>query len=266
MRMTKKTINNFGIYIINWSGPQKKRNQTKIKKCVCFRRLSLVFFIYIGKTTNSTLPSSTSTVLRLVAPLLNLGHVLFMDNWFNSPSLARFLKRRKTDCVGTLRVCRKNVPIAVQKAKGNTWECQCGDLMVMAYQNRGVDRLDQMLEPYLVERKQCIKWNRKLFKRFLNISIQNSRILVEKSTGKAHQALQFRLKFVEAIANKHLLHVPKARSEATSRRRPTYPLGRLTERHFIQRIGNKERGTSMKTTYECAECGMALCLDFCFKE
>ncbi|PZC78474.1 hypothetical protein B5X24_HaOG202139 [Helicoverpa armigera] len=98
--------------------PKKKKSDENKKKCVCFRSLSLEFFIYLGKrTTNSTLPSSTSTVLRLVAPLLNLGHVLFMDNWFNSPSLARFLKRRKTDCVGTLRACRKNVPIAVQKAK-----------------------------------------------------------------------------------------------------------------------------------------------------
>lgn len=164
------------------------------------------FFIYAGHgTLDSTLPSSVATVLKLIEPLLGLGHVGYMDNWFNSPMLARYLKKNKTDCVGTLRPSRKNVPVSVQRAplaEGQFLARQSGDVMIVALQDRkrvtclstfhnvdqvlkeatpgrpssyklqivddynkgmgGVDRLDQMLEPYLVERKQCIKWTRKL--------------------------------------------------------------------------------------------------------
>lgn len=101
----------------------------------------------------------------------------------------------------------------------------------------GVNRLDQMLEPYLIERKQCIKWTRKLFKRFLNISIQNSRVLLENEMGRGYQALVFRLKLVEDLANHHLPHVPVPPSVGTAcSRRFHFPLARLTERHFIQRM------------------------------
>lgn len=295
------------------------------------------FFIYVGRrTTNSTLPSSASTVIKLVQPLLNLGHVLYMDNWFNSPMLARYLKRRRTDCVGTLRPSRRKVPAVIQRTplvEGEFVARQSGDVMVVALQDRkrltclstfhgvtqvhkearpgrsshfkleliedynhgmgGVDRLDQMLEPYLVERKQCVKWTRKLFKRLLNITVQNARILLEKSSNTKISSLTFRLALVQSIIDCHRSHIP-LRNPQNPTPRPRishsqFPAERLTERHFIRRIpitdemranvrhssnlgrrqcvwctANGRRGS--RTAYECPQCKVSLCLDFCFEQ
>jgi hypothetical protein len=41
-----------------------------------------------------------------------------MDNFYNSPALARTLKvTYKTDCVGTLNLTQKDVPLKVKNAK-----------------------------------------------------------------------------------------------------------------------------------------------------
>lgn len=296
------------------------------------------FFIYTGRgTLDSTLPSSVSTVLKLIEPLLGLGHVVYMDNWFNSPMLARYLKKKNTDCVGTLRPSRKNVPVTLQRAplaEGQFLARQSGDIMIVALQDRkrvtclstfhnidqvlkearpgrpssyklqiiedynkgmgGVDRLDQMLEPYLVERKQCVKWTRKLFKRLLNITIQNSRIILDKSTNSNNSSLSFRLALVQSIFDKHRSHVPLRNPDAPPPRQRTtprtqFPPERLTERHFIRRIlvtaeiqqqvrhqSNQGRRQCVwctvhgrrnkKTVYECPQCNVALCLESCFEQ
>jgi hypothetical protein len=63
-----------------------------------------------------------------------------MDNFYNSPELARFLKsKKKTDCVGTLCDNRKNVPPLVKNTKLNKGE-RCGqhsgDVAVLVWQNK----------------------------------------------------------------------------------------------------------------------------------
>ena len=40
-----------------------------------------------------------------------------MDNFYNSPALAQRLKTLKTDCVGTRRLSRKDVPQRVKEKK-----------------------------------------------------------------------------------------------------------------------------------------------------
>jgi hypothetical protein len=64
------------------------------------------------------LESKTSAiVLKLVQPLLKQGWTVWMDNFYNSPALARTLKKRhKTDC-GTLKSNHKDVPLKVKNAK-----------------------------------------------------------------------------------------------------------------------------------------------------
>ncbi|XP_021932761.1 piggyBac transposable element-derived protein 4-like [Zootermopsis nevadensis] len=82
------------------------------------------FIIYTGKDTvfTSSLISedtnkASAIVLSLAEPLLGRGHTLWMDNFYNAPALARILKSLKTDCVGTLRINRKDVPLAVKDKK-----------------------------------------------------------------------------------------------------------------------------------------------------
>ena len=45
------------------------------------------------------------------------GPTLWMDNFYNSPAMAQRLKTLKTDCVGTLRLSRKDVPQSVKEKK-----------------------------------------------------------------------------------------------------------------------------------------------------
>jgi len=68
---------------------------------------------FISGDTNKT----TAVVLSLVEPLLEKGRTLWMDNFYNSPALAQKLKSLKTDCVGTLRLSRKDVPQRVKEKK-----------------------------------------------------------------------------------------------------------------------------------------------------
>lgn len=98
------------------------------------------FFVYTGRDSfrNNSDPDSTSCVLRLIQPLLNKGHTLFMDSWFNSPLLTRFLKRNHTDVVGSLKWNRTNVPTIISRCKlqnGQFVARHSGDMTVIGYQD-----------------------------------------------------------------------------------------------------------------------------------
>ena len=60
---------------------------------------------------------SEKVVMHLVKPYLDRGHHLFMDNFYNSVSLANHLLRRKTKLTGTLRSNRKGNPKTVISSK-----------------------------------------------------------------------------------------------------------------------------------------------------
>jgi hypothetical protein len=53
---------------------------------------------------------TSATVLSLVESLLNRGHTLLMDNFYNASVQAQNLKFPKTDCIGTLCLNRKDMP------------------------------------------------------------------------------------------------------------------------------------------------------------
>ena len=57
----------------------------------------------------------SKVVLDLVAPFLNQGYCVTMDNWFSSPDLFEKLCNRNTDAIGTLCQNRKGVPSEIKK-------------------------------------------------------------------------------------------------------------------------------------------------------
>jgi hypothetical protein len=68
----------------------------------------------ITADTNKT----TAIVLKVVEPLLKQGWTVWMDKFYNSPSLARTLKiTHNADCVGTLKLNCKDVPPKVKNTK-----------------------------------------------------------------------------------------------------------------------------------------------------
>ena len=60
----------------------------------------------------------------------------------------------------------------------------------------GVDRSDQMLTSYEVERKRVKKWYKKQFMHLINVATFNSHILHKKKGGKLNP-LEFRKKLVK---------------------------------------------------------------------
>lgn len=119
------------------------------------------FQIYTGKNSNAVTgaPSadlggfppksvrkllfSTKVVLDLLKGLENLGHCVTMDNFYNCPALARYLKSKGFDCLGTLRVNRRHVPTDITKipknvAKGTIVSRHCGDVSVISWKDSKV--------------------------------------------------------------------------------------------------------------------------------
>jgi hypothetical protein len=82
--------------------------------CECSTGYVWFFIIYTrqgmeltNQFVNSDTNKTAAIVFKLVEPLLGHGHTLWMDSFYISPELARFLKLKKTDCVSTLHVNRK---------------------------------------------------------------------------------------------------------------------------------------------------------------
>jgi hypothetical protein len=67
----------------------------------------------------------------------------------------------------------------------------------------GVDLKDQLLQSYLVERKQMIKWFMKLFQRLLNSTVLNALILYRENTGKRIEQLSYWVQLVEGLFIKY---------------------------------------------------------------
>ncbi|KAJ8928798.1 hypothetical protein NQ314_018586 [Rhamnusium bicolor] len=79
----------------------------------------LQFRVYTG-THDAELAGTghaSKVVMKLMEGKLNQGHALYMDNYYNSCSLAETLLENDTYCTGTLRSSLKNNPKEVIKAK-----------------------------------------------------------------------------------------------------------------------------------------------------
>lgn len=114
----------------------------------------------------------------------------------------------------------------------------------------GVDLKDQKLQPYLVERKRCMKWYLKLFRRLLNTSVHNSYIIYNASNSvKALDHLSFRLQLIRELLDTHGKQTDVPRSGRPSK---TPIPDRLTARHFIERIPPTEK--KAKPTRRCVVC------------
>ena len=56
--------------------------------------------------------------------LLNVGHHIYFDNYYNSPDLIDLLHRRKTHACGTVRKNLKSLTLVVTQAKlKRRWDC-----------------------------------------------------------------------------------------------------------------------------------------------
>ena len=78
----------------------------------------LDFIIYTGKEYFDVPPGkqfTESIVDRLMARYLDVGHVLYTDNYYTSPAIFAKLQSRGTGAVGTVNQSRKQYPVHLKK-------------------------------------------------------------------------------------------------------------------------------------------------------
>ena len=86
--------------------------------------------IYAGKNTKMDQPEewkplglTGQLVMRLMEPILDNGHTLFVDNWFTSPKLFGQLLLRQTSACGTLRKNCARFPVLFTTKKMKVCNC-----------------------------------------------------------------------------------------------------------------------------------------------
>ncbi|PZC73218.1 hypothetical protein B5X24_HaOG209898 [Helicoverpa armigera] len=246
--------------------------------------------------------STPAIVLKLVQGLEHKGYTLWMDNFYNSPCLARRLKCLGFDCVGTLRTDRKFVPQVLNSLtktnmrRGQIAGLSSGDVDIMVWRDNsrvamistyhgngqqtvgestkpilildynimmgGVDKKDQLLAMYPVERKRLKVWYKKLFRRLLNVSVLNSYIIHQHTSSVTHR--NFRMKLVKSILSKHGVECPRIPPALTqhkadvSHRLSMYPKGKH------QRLRRACAACKKKVLTFCVGCLKTVCMEPCF--
>ncbi|XP_037875467.1 piggyBac transposable element-derived protein 4 isoform X4 [Bombyx mori] len=239
-------------------------------------------------------------VLRLLNGLEHKGHTIWMDNYYNSPSLARELKVRGFDCVGTLRTNRKFVPSEFQKITkndmivGQVLGCTSGDVDIMVWRDRnrvalistyhglvttrcgdtfkptvvqdynanmgGVDRKDQLLAMYPIERRKTTVWYKKFFRRLLNVSVLNSYILL-KDKSLAHR--NFRKALITELLAVHKKPKPTIISTKSQVHCPApYPFVKSGK---SDRLRRKCAVCPKRSNTYCKVCNVAMCIYTCYE-
>lgn len=229
------------------------------------------FLFYTGADTAygnkyANEPKTSRVVLELADPLLDKGHCLFLDNYYSSVDLVDKLVRRRTDCIGTMRINRKGLPqeMKTKLNKGETIAMYRRKIMVQKWRDKkdvlmistlhdntmrtvtkrnteiqkpscvldynqqmgGVDLSDQCLHFYSTTRTRIRKYYIKIFQHFLSITTLNSFHIYKKLGGKKKR-LGFLLELGEKIIEKY------AKLDKVSRRRSRTPkVSRFVERHF----------------------------------
>lgn len=122
------------------------------------------FEIYTGKTSELVEKNLAERVVKdLCIPIFGKNHKLFMDNFFSSYNLFRFLETKKIFCCGTVNLTRKNLPKNLLEDKKMNrgdidWLVSNENIMCLKWKDkRCVTVLSNQSKPntiFQVERKQ----------------------------------------------------------------------------------------------------------------
>ena len=97
--------------------------------CDCETRYILCFFIYTGNENVAPdvvkkLGNSGAVVYSLLSPsYLEKVRILFVDNWYSSPLLFRYLYKCNMGVCGTVRLNQLHMPKFTKKLKRCLTEC-----------------------------------------------------------------------------------------------------------------------------------------------
>ncbi|XP_063394608.1 piggyBac transposable element-derived protein 4-like [Cydia fagiglandana] len=245
-------------------------------------------------------------VLKLLRGLEHNGHTVWMDNYYNSPALARELKLLGFDCVGTLRTNRQFVPVELTNLTnrdmnvGQVCGCTSGDVDLIVWRDKkrialistyhglttlecggivkpalihdynicmgGVDKKDQMLAMYPIERTRTKVWYKFFFKRLLNASTLNAFIMLKQNDPlMTHR--NFRKNLVIQLLQRHKPVSPRPPAILTTpgRHMPKYFEKVLQQAGYTRHRRRKCVVCRKPTISYCEGCdGKALCVSSCF--
>lgn len=255
------------------------------------------FIIYTGADTDyghkyQDEPLSARVVLALSDNLLDKGYCLYLDNFYTSPNLVDKLLRRRTDCVGTMRLTRKGVPEEIKSKKlekGQTiamyrrkqmllkWKDKKDILMVSTVHDDNMIEIDhrnkRIKKPAVVAEynqlmggvdlaDNCLHFyslartHLKKYYKKLFLQMMNfamfNSYILYKKSGGRKSRLTFNIELAEKIISKY--GEPMTHQ---IRRSKTDNPSRLTERHFpaiIPPTTNKEKPT--KRCVLCSQRGV----------
>ena len=118
-----------------------KRHRFGIKLFVlCDSETGMVLDIIPYTATDTDIPAndplgiSGAVVKVMIERLLGKGHVIYMDNWYTSPDLSKFLLDHNTGSVGTVRKTRRNMPKFDSAKKIERFKTD--DIMVMKWTDK----------------------------------------------------------------------------------------------------------------------------------
>nr|XP_053613419.1 piggyBac transposable element-derived protein 4-like [Plodia interpunctella] len=121
----------------------RKRNRFGIKLFVlCDIETGCIvdFIVYCGATTDVAdipdLGKSGSVVVKLLEDYFDCNRCLYVDNWYSSPSLFKYLKNKKTYACGTAKVSRRGMPKFKKIKKGEVDSHYCGSLMALKWKDK----------------------------------------------------------------------------------------------------------------------------------
>lgn len=107
----------------------------------CKTGFVLDVIIYTGKQTeiekNNYIGISGNVVVTMLGPYLELGHTLYIDNWYSSPTLFKYLYDHRTNACGTVRRNRIGMPKFTKKLKkGETDTFHTDEIMALAWKDK----------------------------------------------------------------------------------------------------------------------------------
>ncbi|XP_045778429.1 piggyBac transposable element-derived protein 4-like [Maniola jurtina] len=125
----------------------------------------------------------------------------------------------------------------------------------------GIDHKDQMLHAYPVERVRNMVWYKKLFRRLLNVSIQNAYVIYKHNHTRIGNR-DFRLQLAEQILQKHKpLAVPRPPALPATPSEMHLPLKNVRAQRCKLCHAAKVRRT---TVWMCGTCNVNLCIEGCY--
>ena len=207
--------------------------------------------------------------LRLMAPLMDKGYSLYIDNYYCEPTLCALLASRQTMVTGTVRANRVGMPKDLSqnlqrgeldyRRKGKVVACKWRDkkdvntlstehppllarvqcrggekqkpVAVINYikKNAGVDTSDQLIAYFTMHRKSLKWWKKPFFHLLTLCTIQSMIILNKHRRSKGRKTMP-----LEKVIKSLLLDMPPVRAAppVAAAEGPRLPGFRLQGRHF----------------------------------